>query len=561
MKVDFRIFVASLNAYRADERHGIPKPDSKTFLPASAHKIIESCPSLAHFALVRGDVGEPYWRASLGVIKHTIEGESLCHEWSVGHPNYDRAETQDKIERWTAGPALCDTFRTFADAKCAGCTETCKSPIQLGDIGIKSDALESAIDELNEHHFVARTGGKVFVFDERDDSILPGGMSFSAFRDFMARHRINDVPIAHLWLKSPRRRTYEKVIFDPSGKCEEGSYNTWQGLSMRPKPGNCRMICDHVRNVLCGGNAAQTEYAMKWFALLVQRPWMKPGVALVCRSKEGTGKTKITEMLLQFFGAHGFTAQHKEQVAGRFNGHLFDKVVVVLEEAFFAGDPAAVAAAKALITNDQIGYEAKGKDAFSARSFAHVIILTNNDWAVHAGPDSRRWLLLDVSEARIGDHAYFAALHEEIENGGAEAFLDLLLKMDLAGFNPRILPRSAAMRTQIRETLEQRNPVAVWWLHSLADGAFTLSDGFVDWHAEVPAAALQNSYRSFTHGMRNAPSWDLAAKKLREMLPPGTLVKVRRGQGPVRAFYYQLPDLGEARAHFEKVFGINPCAQ
>jgi hypothetical protein len=43
----------------------------------------------------------------------------------------------------------------------------------------------------------------------------------------------------------------------------------------------------------------------------------------------------------------------KDQVAGRFNGHLFDKVLMVLEEAFLASDPAAVAAAKALVTNPE----------------------------------------------------------------------------------------------------------------------------------------------------------------------------------------------------------------
>ena len=136
-------------------------------------------------------------------------------------------------------------------------------------------------------------------------------------------------------------------------------------------------------------------------ALLVQKPGVKPEVALVLRSREGTGKTIIVKVLLDILGIHGFTTAQKDQVAGRFNGHLFDKVLVVLEEAFFAGDPEAVAAAKALITNAEIGYEAKGKDAFSAPNYAHVIVLTNNEWAVPA--KARRWMVLEVSEARTGD--------------------------------------------------------------------------------------------------------------------------------------------------------------
>ena len=133
------------------------------------------------------------------------------------------------------------------------------------------------------------------------------------------------------------------------------------------------------------GDAAQFEYVLKWMALLVQQPWIKPEVALVLRSKEGTGKTIIVKLLINIFGVHGFTTAQKDQVAGRFNGHLFDKVLVVLEEAFFAGDPAAVAAGQSA------GYKRRASDTrprartrFSAPNYAHVITLTNNEWAVPA---------------------------------------------------------------------------------------------------------------------------------------------------------------------------------
>ena len=194
---------------------------------------------------------------------------------------------------------------------------------------------------------------------------------------------------------------------------------------------------------------------MNWLALLVQKPWIKPEVALVLKSRQGTGKTIIVQMLLSIFGPHGFTTAQKVQVAGRFSGHLFDKVLVVLEEAFFAGDHAAVAAAKALVTNSTLGYEAKGKDAFSAPNYAPVITLTNNDWAVPVGEDARRWAVLDISETRMGDHAYFRELLDEMNSGGTAAFLDYLMKVDLSGFNPRVLPKTGGLQAQRAETLER----------------------------------------------------------------------------------------------------------
>lgn len=413
--------------------------------------------------------------------------------------------------------------------------------------------------ELDLRHFVARVGGGVFVFDEQDENLLTGAMNFTAFQQFNAGHKINGKSVAAIWLSSSGRRTYSSLVFDPSGNCADGSYNTWQGLAVDPKKGRCRKILAHIRDVWCGGDVAQFEYVLKWMALLVQKPWIKPEVALVLRSKEGTGKTMIVQMLLDMFGHHGFTTAQKDQVAGRFNGHLFDKVLVVLEEAFFAGDPAAVAAAKALVTNSALGYEAKGKDAFSAPNYAHVITLTNNEWAVPAGADARRWMVLDVSDARMGDHAYFTALANEIKNGGREVFLGCLLSIRLDGWNPRVLPQSEGLHSQQVETLRRSDPVAGWWLGALSEGAFTIKSGVIEWPPEISSTDLQESYAASTSGARHAPSFDAAAKKLRRLLP-GALTKVRKSHHGDRYINYQLPDLQTARQRFESVTGIDPCA-
>jgi hypothetical protein len=501
------------------------------FSPSSALRIISKCPTLAHVADVGGAVGERLWRSMLGVVKYTSEGGALCHEWSKGDPRYDPEETQKKIDRWMKGPTLCSTFREISDARCQGCPQRCKSPIQLGHAD-DADPMKVAMRELDLRYFVARVGGNVLVFDEEDQNILSDAMRFTAFQQLHAGRKINGKSVAAAWLNSSGRRTYSSLAFDPSGRCDKDSYNTWRGLAVEPKPGQCAKIFAHIREIWCGGDAAQFEYVLNWLALLVQKPWIKPEVALVLRSRQGAGKTIIIEMLLTIFGPHGFTTAQKEQVAGRFSGHLFDKVLVVLEEAFFAGDPAAVAAAKALITNPTFGYEAKGKDAFSAPNYAHVITLTNNEWAVHAGADARRWMALDVSEARMRDHTYFAALASEIEAGGREAFLDYLMSINLNRWNPRAVPRSDALHTQQVETLKRSDPVAAWWLEALSEGEFTVEGGAVAW----------------------------AAKRMRELLPAGALSKTRKSHSGGRFFHYRLPDLQSAREHFKAVTGVDPCA-
>lgn len=100
--------------------------------PSSAIRIAEHCATLAHVVSRRGDVEEPLWRAMLGVVKFTTEGDSLGHEWSAGHPQYDPAETQDKLDRWAAGPTTCAHFKVTNGHQCEGCPHTVTSPIQLG---------------------------------------------------------------------------------------------------------------------------------------------------------------------------------------------------------------------------------------------------------------------------------------------------------------------------------------------------------------------------------------------------------------------------------------------
>jgi hypothetical protein len=544
--LDLASFVAALNAnarsssvVRDTER--LPAPSSSTtdsareYPPSSAHEIVKHCPTLAHVAAVRGAVSEPLWRLMLGAIKYTTEGEALCHEWSKGDPRYDAAETQEKLDRWTKPPTLCASFRELPDAHCAGCTQLCKSPIQLGaasqpttegenashaELGPRDRAtLDAIFATLNRDHFVAKVGGSTFVFNGQDQPLLETGMSFTSFAQFIAP-RIG-YKVARKWLQHhPDRRTYDRLVFDPSGNNPDNTYNTWRGLAVTPCKGEYQLIAEHILNVWCGGDIDQFHYVIRWMALSVQKPWIKPEVALVLRSDEGAGKNIIVSILLKIFGKHAFITSQKEQVAGKFNGHLFDKILVVFNEAFFAGDPAAVAAAKALVTDDEIGYESKGKAAFTALNYAHVIILSNHDWVVPAGSDARRWMVLDISEARKGDHTYFESLAAEIENGGVEAFLYALLRVDLSSFNPRRLPTSKALAMQRALTMERADPAGNFLLQALAAGEFHSRLMTTPWQKEITVAELQSAYEETTARARGGvPPFARAIKRMRQLLP------------------------------------------
>ncbi len=101
--------------------------------PSSAKQIASRCRALYDAAKAKGAVREPYWRAMIGLLKFTEEGEPLIHRWSKGYDGYSKAETQEKIDLYEKPPTTCQHFERVG-AACEGCPYRGKitSPISLG---------------------------------------------------------------------------------------------------------------------------------------------------------------------------------------------------------------------------------------------------------------------------------------------------------------------------------------------------------------------------------------------------------------------------------------------
>ena len=120
--------------------------------PSSAEKMAQSCAQVRDYRDAQGNVDEPLWYAMLGLLKHTIEGEKVCHEWSQGHAGYDEDATNEKIIQWKHGPTLCERLRVLNPTACAGCphAEKIKSPIQLGVVLPENVSIADENEETGE---------------------------------------------------------------------------------------------------------------------------------------------------------------------------------------------------------------------------------------------------------------------------------------------------------------------------------------------------------------------------------------------------------------------------
>lgn len=142
---------------------------------ASAVEATKHCGQLRLIAAVAGDVDEPLWRGMLGVVKHSTEGVDLAHEWSKGHPEYDADQTQDKFDRWSAGPTTCAYFQEHNAEGCEGCSHRGKvtSPIQLGYVVVEKQVIHMAVP--------TEEGSQVHEIE------LPSGYLWDSGRQFLCK--------------------------------------------------------------------------------------------------------------------------------------------------------------------------------------------------------------------------------------------------------------------------------------------------------------------------------------------------------------------------------------
>lgn len=137
--------------------------------PKSVRNIVQKCGALAQVVRAKGDVPEPLWRAMLGLVKFTVEGDTAAHALSKGHPKYSHADTQEKLDRWTAGPSTCAEFAKHCSA-CGSCAHQgkIKSPAVLGYMTAPQ------VEELPIAQQPAATKPPAATGDAWDGSIPPG---------------------------------------------------------------------------------------------------------------------------------------------------------------------------------------------------------------------------------------------------------------------------------------------------------------------------------------------------------------------------------------------------
>ena len=422
--------------------------------------------------------------------------------------------------------------------------------------------------EINAKHALAVVSGKTVILHFQKD----GGVDYGNVRDLhnlyenkRVEKEKTTVPISQVWMQSKHRREYPNgIVFAPNREVE-GAYNVWQGFSVEPSTAKdpskgCALFLKHLKEVICGGNEEYYHYHLGWLAQMIQYPEEKPGVAVVYRGKKRIGKDTVMEYMGELFKPHYVTVANQQQMTGKFNQHQSKCLLLHVQEGFWAGDKQAEGSLKYLITSNHVMIEPKGVNAFQVDSVLRLFISSNERWVVPATEDEGRFFVLNVSDKRRNDHAYFKAIHAEREGDGPASLLAYLQQYDISDFQVRAVPDTEALGEQKEMGLKN---VEAWWRDVLyngdMDGIQNRDGGAAAWLSSavrIDKGDFRDNYSAWLRSRRwqgeELSEIELGIRMKR--LCPGVETKqiVRKGR---KYRSYALPPLWRCRSYFEDFLG------
>jgi hypothetical protein len=430
--------------------------------------------------------------------------------------------------------------------------------------------VEPFIEELNQNHAVINVSGGFYILEETIDPTFGyRKIQFSSptdFKNFYA-YRFVDWPhpknenkmvktcIADAWRLSRQRREYKGIVFEP-GKDVPRYYNLWQGFSVEPIEGDWSLMREHIKKIICQGNEDLFRWVMAWMARIVQEPGNdRPGTCIVLLGGPGVGKGILAREFGALFVAHFLHLNSISHVTSQFNAHLANKLLVFCDEALWDGDKKAEGVMKAIITEPTFPLQYKYKDIFQVKNYANLIIASNSSWVVPANENERRFCVLDVSPERAKDTRYFNAIVNQMMHGGREAMLYDLQKLDIAGINLRIIPKTTALTGQVLHGLDG---VAKFWLHCLTHPE-SLPRERMGGQPYVGKTILYNLYCKFYEKKKSkTPILRDSAfgRELRKYCPGIQDGRASTDEKGNRPMLYILPPLNECQSQFEKAIGM-----
>lgn len=423
----------------------------------------------------------------------------LWDEWSQRGDRYESGECHVRWKGFKSnGPVRMATL--FYIVQQFGTPAMVEEAKGGDDTGFVVDS----VDEYNRRFALVLSGEQVKV--ARKEQVLGTIQhryklySIDAFRAYFANDVIKvqnekgaEKPIRKfdIWMASPRRNSFDGLLLKPdmphtvTDSTGLTFLNTWAGFAVEAKEGVWDCLKSHILHNLCSSNQEYYDWLMDWMADMFQDPSNPKGCAVVLGGIEGAGKGTLANALAHIFGLHASIVSNSKHLTSQFNDMIMDSVFLFADEVVYAGNHETANQLKAMVTEKTNTREQKFGSKEKVESFIHIMMSTNNDWKVAAGPESRRWFVLKVNDAVANNREYFGAIKTELENGGYEAMLYELLNRQVVS-NLRYAPVTQELKAQrtLMQVQSLYDSLPAWVAYLLDTGNLGINDVRADMNSE-----------------------------------------------------------------------------
>jgi ABC-type dipeptide/oligopeptide/nickel transport system ATPase component len=253
-------------------------------------------------------------------------------------------------------------------------------------------------------------------------------------------------------------------------------------------------------------------------AQIIQQPKRKIFHCIAIKGQKGTGKTIYVHHFMELFGDAAVEISDSEILTNQFNAILADRILVYGDEAFWSGDRKNRGKLKNLISSDTIRITYKMKDTITMPNHLRFMFTTNEDWAAPVENEERRWVTLRCGEARMNDRDYFGRMEAQMENGGYNALMKLLLERDISQRDWSHVPMTEASKEDMAYTTVGDNVVAEYLDQCV--GGMEFGDVFSTFTSgTVPSSTFTSAVKEYASKSKAYPSITPAyvASKLKDI--------------------------------------------
>lgn len=248
-----------------------------------------------------------------------------------------------------------------------------------------------------------------------------------------------------LWLADDARRMIlpDELVFDPTETCQPPCINLFDGFAMEPRAGDCKPILELLHH-LCAESVVDAQgnpdevgvvtvmaWVLRWLAIPLQRPGTKMRSALVFHGPQGAGKNLMFEIMAAIYGKYARVVG-QEQLDSQFNDFASQKMLLIGDEVMSRAELYHQKnKLKGLITGETIQINTKMLPLREERNHINVVFLSNELQPLALEVGDRRYFVVYTPPRREDD--LYKRVAACLAQGGAAAFYDYLLRLDLNG--------------------------------------------------------------------------------------------------------------------------------